>query len=148
MGFVRIVVVLLKAFFCLRSRLVAENLALRQELVVLQRTGQRPRLRKRDRIFWTWLSRFWTGCRSALLIVQPETVVRWHRQGFRLYWRWKLRNRHPGRVRRVLQQRRAARVCAAQRAIPHVRRAAREGQGRCRALPQWPASSLYACCLT
>jgi putative transposase len=96
MGFVRIVVVLFKAFFFSRLRLVAENLALRQQLVVLQRTDKRPRLRKRDRILWVWLSRLWRGWQSALLIVQPETVTCWHRQGFRLYWRWKSRNR-PGR---------------------------------------------------
>lgn len=97
MGFARIVAVLLKASFSSRSRLVAENLALRQQLVVLQRTGKRPRLRKRDRIFWAWLSRLWHGWQSALLIVQPETVIRWHRQGFRLYWRWKSHSRQPGR---------------------------------------------------
>ena len=79
MGFVRVVVVLLRAFLCSRSSLAAENLALRQQLAVLHR-GQRPRLRKRDRIFWVWLSRLWRGWRSALLIVQPETVIRWHRQ--------------------------------------------------------------------
>ncbi len=72
MGFVRIAAVLLKAFFCSRLRLVAENLALRQQLLVLQRTGKRPRLRRRDRIFWVWLSRLWRGWQSALLIVQPE----------------------------------------------------------------------------
>ncbi len=96
MGFVGIAAVLLKALFCLRLRLVAENLALRQQLVVLQRTGKRPRLRKSDRIFWVWLSRLWRGWQSALLIVQPETVIRWHRQGFRLYWRWRSQSR-PGR---------------------------------------------------
>ena len=57
MDFIRIVAVLFEAFFFSRLRLVAENLALRQQLVVLQRTGKRPRLRKRDRIFWVWLPR-------------------------------------------------------------------------------------------
>ena len=74
MGFVRIVVVLLRAFLCSRSPLAAENLALRQQLVVLQRTGQRPKLRRRDRILWMWLSRLWRGWRSALLIVQPRPL--------------------------------------------------------------------------
>jgi len=96
MGSVRIAAAFLKASFSSRSCLVAENLVLRQQLVVLQRTSKRLRLRKRDRIFWVWLSRLWRGWQSALLIVQPETVVRWHRQGFRLYWRWKSRSR-PGR---------------------------------------------------
>ncbi|KPK45817.1 MAG: hypothetical protein AMK72_10515 [Planctomycetes bacterium SM23_25] len=48
-------------------------------------------MRKRDRLFWIWLSKLWSGWRSALSIVQPDTVVHWHRQGFRLYWRWKSR---------------------------------------------------------
>jgi hypothetical protein len=46
-----------------------------------------------DRVLLCWLSRLWSNWRSALLIVQPETIVRWHRQGFRLYWRWKSRKK-------------------------------------------------------
>ena len=70
---------------------------------------RRPRLRQRDRIFWVWLSRLWPGWRSALLIVQPNTVVHWHQLGFRLYWRWKPRGK-PGRpkidpeIRRLIRQ--------------------------------------------
>jgi putative transposase len=81
-----------------RSRLAlqAEILALRHQLNVIQRSAHsRRRLRLSDRIFWVWLSRLWTDWRSALLIVKPETVIRWHRLGFRLYWRWK--SRCPGR---------------------------------------------------
>lgn len=77
--------------------LVLENLALRQQLAVLQRSVKRPRLRRRDRAFWVLLSRVWTNWRSALTIVKPDTVVRWHRKGFKLYWRWKSRKRGPGR---------------------------------------------------
>jgi len=51
----------------------------------------------RDRILWVWLSRLWSGWRSALLIVQPDTVGRWHQLGFKLYWRWKSRTRKLGR---------------------------------------------------
>ena len=80
-----------------RATLLAENLALRQQLAVLQRSVTRPKLRRRDRIFWVWLSRLWTGWRSALVLVRPDTVVRWHRQGFKLYWRWKSRRRGDGR---------------------------------------------------
>jgi len=58
---------------------------------------QRPKLRPRDRVFWTCLRRWWPDWKSALVIVQPETVVRWHRQGFRLYWRFKSKDRQPGR---------------------------------------------------
>ena len=79
--------------------LLAENMALRHQLSVLQRTARRPRLKARDRIFWVWLSRIWTDWRSALVIVKPETVITWHRQGFKLYWRWKSRAGKPGRPR-------------------------------------------------
>jgi putative transposase len=54
---------------------------------------QRLRLVKVDRWLWAWLSRSWTGWQSALIIVKPETVIAWHRQGFRLYWTWKSRRR-------------------------------------------------------
>ena len=57
----------------------------------------RVRLRKRDRIFWAWLSRLWSNWPSVLVIVKAETVIRWHQQGFKLYWRWKLRKQRPGR---------------------------------------------------
>ena len=93
MGVLRLIVAVLKAFFGSRAALAAENLALRQQLIVLRRSVKRPHLRKGDRIFWSWLSRLWTGWRSALLIVQPATVVRWHRQGFRLYWARKSRKK-------------------------------------------------------
>ena len=82
---------------CFRSRAVlqAEILALRQQLLVLQRStrGHGLRLRWSDRALWVWLSRLWNDWRSALLIVKPETVIAWHRRGFRLYWRWKSRHR-------------------------------------------------------
>src|SRR5882762_3422059 len=82
---------------CLRTRatLQAGILALRHQLLVLQRSndGHRVRLRATDRLLWAWLSRLWTGWRSALVIVKPETVIAWHRKGFRLYWTWKSRLR-------------------------------------------------------
>ena len=74
-----------------------ENVALRHQLVVLQRSVRRPRLRRRDRIFWLWLARLWAGWRDSLLIVRPATVLAWHRKGFQLYWRWKSRRRSVGR---------------------------------------------------
>jgi hypothetical protein len=58
---------------------------------------RRPRFRSRDRIFWLWLARLWAGWRASLVIVQPATVLAWHRQGFQLYWRWKSRRRSVGR---------------------------------------------------
>jgi hypothetical protein len=72
-----------------RARLAAENLALRQQVAILKHATPRPKLRPGDRVFWVWLSRLWVEWRSVLTIVQPETIIRWHRQGFRLYWRWK-----------------------------------------------------------
>ncbi|MCH8805946.1 MAG: transposase [Planctomycetes bacterium] len=97
MGVVRVIVILFRVVLIPRAALAAENLALRQQLAVLQVSAKRPRLRKRDRIFWVWLSRFWADWRSCLVIVRPETVVRWHRTGFRLYWRWKSQKHRPGR---------------------------------------------------
>ena len=97
MGVFRAAVLFLRAWFVTRATLAADNLAMRQQLAVFKQSRSRPRLRRWDRIFWTWLMRLWPGWRSALLIVQPETVVRWHRQGFRLYWCWKSRNQQPGR---------------------------------------------------
>jgi len=110
MGIASAIVFFLRAFLTDRAVLVAENLALRQQLGVLRRSVRRPRLRKRDRIFWVWMSRLWSGWRSSLMVVKPETVIRWHRQGFRLYWRWKSRKKEPGRpridaeVRRLIQR--------------------------------------------
>jgi putative transposase len=74
-----------------------ENVALRHQLSVLQRSVRRPRFRRRDRIFWLWLARLWAGWRASLVIVQPATVLAWHRQGFQLNWHWKSRRRSVGR---------------------------------------------------
>ena len=78
-----------------RAELHVEILALRHQLLVLQRSNgsHRPRLSFADRFLWVWLSQLWSGWRSALRIVKPETVIAWHRRGFRLYWSWK--SRHP-----------------------------------------------------
>jgi hypothetical protein len=65
-----------------------EILALRHQLAVLQgRTKKRVRLRAADHFLWVILPRLWTQWRSALVVVKPETVIAWHRKGFRLYWR-------------------------------------------------------------
>ncbi len=77
--------------------LVLENLALRHQLAVLQRTAPRPRLRTADRLFWVLLSRLWNGWTDAVSIVQPATVIRWQRTGFKLFWTWKSRRNGPGR---------------------------------------------------
>jgi putative transposase len=77
--------------------LVLENLALRHQRAVLQRTARRPRLRRSDRVFWILLSRLWRGWAETVSIVHPETVIRWHRAGFRLFWTWKSHRNSPGR---------------------------------------------------
>jgi len=79
------------------ANLTAENLALRHQLVVLKRYHNRPRLKERDRLFWVLLSRIWSGWRESVLIVQPDTVVRWHNRAFKLYWRHKSRGGKRGR---------------------------------------------------
>src|SRR2546427_6127882 len=77
--------------------LVFENLALRHQLAVLQRTASRPRLRTSDRLFWVLLSRLWSGWTDAVSVVQPATVIRWQRTGFTLFWKWRSRRNGPGR---------------------------------------------------
>ncbi len=97
MSWLRIIVVLVRAMFRDRGELAAENLALRQQLAVLSEQAKRPRLRAGDRVLWVLLLRIWAGWRSCLVIVQPETVVRWHARGFKLFWRWKSRPSMGGR---------------------------------------------------
>ncbi|RPJ79599.1 MAG: hypothetical protein EHM13_13220 [Acidobacteria bacterium] len=82
----------------LRSRrgLVLENLALRHQLGVLARSASRPRLQPSDCLLWIVLRRLWAEWRQALVLVRPETVVRWHREGFRRFWR-RRSARRPGR---------------------------------------------------
>ena len=81
----------------LRSELALENLALRQQLAVLHRQHRRPRIRKSDRVFWLLLSRFWGNWKETLVIVRPETVLRWHRKRFASNWTRLSRRNLPGR---------------------------------------------------
>ena len=97
MGFLKACVLFLRAMLIPKIHLAFENLALRQQLAVSHQSGKRPKLRPRDRVFWVWLSRLWPNWRSALVIVRPETVIKWHRMGFKLYWRWKSRAGKVGR---------------------------------------------------
>ncbi len=88
----------LRSWFRSRAALQVEILALCHQLTVLKRSQHgRLRLNSSDRLVWVWLSRFWSAWRSALLIVKPETVIAWHRRGFRWYWRWKSRQGTSGR---------------------------------------------------
>jgi hypothetical protein len=87
---------------CWRSRaaLAAENLCLRQQLLVLRRRQLRPRLSDEDRRFWILASRWFPGWQDILVVVSVATVLRWHHRGWRTYWRWRSRRgakagRHP-----------------------------------------------------
>jgi len=83
---------------CRGHRAVAlENLALRQQLAALKRTVNRPQLSTGDRLFWILLAKGWREWRSALVVVQPDTVVRWHRQWLRRQWTWRSTRTRPGR---------------------------------------------------
>jgi putative transposase len=82
-----------RVFFLTRTDLAIEVLALRHQVAVLKRKRPRPPLSPLDRLFWTVVRNTWSRWRDALVIVQPETVVGWHRASFRLYWRWKSRKR-------------------------------------------------------
>src|SRR2546425_9058852 len=83
----------LRATVRTHRELAFENLALRQQLAVWKVRRPRPRLTAMDRTFWVILSRLWKSWRSSLRMVRPETVVGWHRQGFRRYWARKSRRR-------------------------------------------------------
>ena len=88
---------MLRSSFRTHARMQIEILALRHQLAVLQRQKKRVSLRAADRLLWVLLSRIWKQWRSALVVVKPETVIAWHRKGFRLYWRWKSRAGKCGR---------------------------------------------------
>lgn len=87
---------ILRVLFCgfqSRHQLLLENLALRHQLTVLQRSVPRAKLKRADRFLWVLLLRCWSGWQRVLVIVQPRTVVAWHRAAFRWFWRWKSRPR-------------------------------------------------------
>jgi len=84
----RSLAVLFIRVFRSRRDLLLENLALRQQLVVLKQRKPRPPVSTSDKLFWVILRRLWPDWRQALILVQPETVIRWHRAGFKLYWTW------------------------------------------------------------
>src|SRR6202140_5321704 len=85
----------IRAWFARRARLEVENLLLRQQLIVLRRQHpKRVRLWNIDRLLLLWLYRLYPSLLDAIIIVQPETVIPWHRRGFRAYWH--LKSRHVG----------------------------------------------------
>jgi hypothetical protein len=102
LAYIRSVFFWLAGRFRGRMELELEVIALRHQLAVLrcQRPG-RPRLCSIDRFLWVWLYRVWQRCLEVLVLVKPATVVQWHRQGFRLYWRWRSRSGRPSVDRKV-----------------------------------------------
>ena len=94
--------------FKTQARLEAEIVMLRHQLNVLRRrASSRPKLATADRLLFVWLYRLFPSVLDAVAIVQPETIIRWHRAGFRLYWRWKSRSRGgrpkvPMEIRRLI----------------------------------------------
>jgi len=88
---------LIRCLIAPRLRLAAEILSLRQQLAVLSRSAKRPQLRWQDRFFWVLLSSLWKDWREVLVIIKPDTVVKWHRQGFKLFWKWKSKSCRAGR---------------------------------------------------
>ncbi|MEE9171145.1 MAG: IS3 family transposase, partial [bacterium] len=85
------------AIFKSRASLVAENLCLRQQLIVLKRRQARPQLRDADRRFWILACQWFSDWSRSLIVVKPDTVVRWHRKGWKAYWRWRSRHVNTGR---------------------------------------------------
>ena len=76
-----------------RRDLLLENLALRQQLAAIRRRNRAPRLSPPDKLFWIILRKVWPGWRQALILIQPDTVVGWHKAGFKLYWKWLSRSK-------------------------------------------------------
>jgi transposase InsO family protein len=98
------------SLFKSRRQLTLENLALRQQLAMLKPSVKRPRVSPADRLFWILFSKYVDGWRTMLHALNPDTVVRWHREGFWLYWTWKSRRKHVGRppvdkeIRKLIRQ--------------------------------------------
>ena len=120
----KIILLTVKSTVKTHRELALENLALRQQLAVLKQNKKRPKISDLDRCFWILLSRFWKNWSETLIIVKPETVIRWHKQGFRKYWAWKSKRQRIGRPRIDIQ----IRVLIRQ---------------MCKENPTWGASQIY-----
>jgi hypothetical protein len=109
LDFLVLLVHVLVSPFKSQARLEAEIVVLRQQLMVLRRrVPSKPKLTVADRLLFVWLYRLFPSVLNAITIIQPETVMRWHRSGFRLYWHWKSRSRG-GRPRVSVEIRRLIR---------------------------------------
>ena len=88
-----------RAFLIARHRLAVEAVALRQQLAVYKRKRPRPKLNRFDRLFWVVVRQIWANWSESLILVKPETVVAWHRAGYRPFWKWRSRRQRLGRRR-------------------------------------------------
>jgi len=79
--------------FRCRRDLLLENLVLHQQLTALKKKRPVPQLAPANKLFWVAMRQLWSGWKQALILVKPETVVRWHRAGFKMYWKWLSRHR-------------------------------------------------------
>ena len=99
LGILQLLGTVVANLFKSRKRLEVDNLFLRHQLnIALRRLQHRPRLRAHDKALLVWMTRLWPGLLGLSRVVQPDTILRWHRAGFRAYWRWRSRGR-PGRPR-------------------------------------------------
>ena len=96
---IRITIWLSRSLFKSEHDLRIENLALRQQLAIFKNKRPTPRIKDPDQAFWVTLRSSWPKWTNALILVKPDTVAKWHRKGFRLFWKWKSRTRKPGRPR-------------------------------------------------
>src|SRR6476620_6247810 len=109
-AFLSLLLAIVVSPFKTKARLEAEIIMLRHQLNVLRRSvPSKPKLGPIDRLLFVWLYRLFPTALNAIAIVQPETIVRWHRTGFRLYWRWKSRSRGgrprvPMEIRRLIRE--------------------------------------------
>ena len=92
-GFILSLFAAVGVYFRSRTDTALEVLALRQQVAVLKRKRPKPPLGPLDRLFWAILRQTWARWKDVLVIVKPETVIAWHRAGFRIYWRWRSRPR-------------------------------------------------------
>ena len=139
---IRFAAVILKS----RRNLLLENWALRHQTLVLTRTAKRPRWTSLDRALWVWLSLTWSRWRIALRLVQPDAVIHWHRQGFRLFWKWKSRastvsrmSIDPATITLIRDMSRANPLWGAPRVhgdVPHLRRVQAPEEGKIVAFPE------------
>src|SRR5690349_8482745 len=106
-----------------RRRLEAENLFLHHQLnIALRRAPPRLRLYGSDRALLVWMTRIWPGLLDISRVVKPETILRWHRSGFKAFWRWKSRNRAlAGQSRLIRFAKRTSRASSTARRIRSIR---------------------------